>query len=58
MLRALLRGMQAGLRGFQSLSRGRYFAGRRGSRRGQLGQRIQVVLRLIARQPILLHFRG
>ena len=58
MLRVLLRGIKAGLRGFQTLPRGRHFTGRRGSRRGQLGQRVHIVLRLVARQSILLHLRG
>ncbi len=54
----LLRRIQAGLRGCQALSRRRYFAGRSGAGRGQLGQRIQIVLRLIARQAILLDLCG
>ena len=58
MLRALFRGIQAGLRGFQALSRRSYFARCEQRRSSQLGQRIQIVLRLVARQPILLDLRG
>ena len=54
MLRALFRGMQAGLCGLQPRAGRNHLAWSRSAGRGQFGERIQIVLRLIACQAILL----